>query len=111
METEEELRAKMNEQTAMIYIISGPRAFKEPLSIKTICGIAKEKNVPAFVDAAAEELSGAEHPSGGWRDLRGVLWREAHARVRRQRGCCWGPRIFARRRFGMRLRTTTGDVR
>ena len=46
---------EVNDQTAMIYIISGPRAFKEPLSIKTICGIAKEKNVPVFVDAAAEE--------------------------------------------------------
>ncbi len=53
--TEEELRGKISEQTAMIYIISGPRAFKEPLSIKTICAIAKEKGVPVFVDAAAEE--------------------------------------------------------
>lgn len=53
--SEEELRAKIGEQTAMIYIISGPRAFKEPLSIKTVCAIAKEKGVPVFVDAAAEE--------------------------------------------------------
>ncbi len=55
VETDEELRAKINEHTAMIYIYSGPRAFKEPLSIKTICAIAKEKGVPVFVDAAAEE--------------------------------------------------------
>ena len=55
VETDEELRAKLNEHTAMIYILSGPRAFKEPLSIKTICAIAKEKNVPVLVDAAAEE--------------------------------------------------------
>jgi uncharacterized pyridoxal phosphate-dependent enzyme len=55
VETEEALRAKMNEQTAMIYIYSGPRAFEEPLSIKMICAIAKEKGVPVFVDAAAEE--------------------------------------------------------
>ncbi len=53
--TEEEMRAKMSEQTAMIYILSGPRAFQEPLSIKTICAIAKEKGIPVFVDAAAEE--------------------------------------------------------
>ena len=53
--TEAELREEMSEKTAMIYIISGPRAFKEPLSIKTICAIAKEKNIPVFVDAAAEE--------------------------------------------------------
>jgi uncharacterized pyridoxal phosphate-dependent enzyme len=55
VETDEELRAKLNEHTAMIYILSGPRAFKEPLSIKTICAIAKEKSVPVLVDAAAEE--------------------------------------------------------
>ncbi len=55
VETDDELRAKINEKTAMIYILSGPRAFEEPLSIKTICAIGKEKNVPVFVDAAAEE--------------------------------------------------------
>ncbi|MGI4854279.1 MAG: hypothetical protein ACRYF4_09570 [Janthinobacterium lividum] len=53
--TDDELRAKLNDQSAMIYIISGPRAFQEPLSIKTISAIAKEKGVPVFVDAAAEE--------------------------------------------------------
>jgi len=55
VETDDELRSKINEKTAMIYILSGPRAFEEPLSIKTICAIAKEKGVPVFVDAAAEE--------------------------------------------------------
>ena len=55
VETDEELRSKINEHTAMIYILSGPRAFQEPLSIKTICDIAKQTGVPVFVDAAAEE--------------------------------------------------------
>jgi uncharacterized pyridoxal phosphate-dependent enzyme len=55
VETEDELRAKLSDQTAMIYIMSGPRAFEEPLSIKTVCAIAKERGVPVFVDAAAEE--------------------------------------------------------
>jgi uncharacterized pyridoxal phosphate-dependent enzyme len=55
VETEEDLRAKIGEHTAMIYVLSGPRAFEEPLSIKTVCAIAKQKNVPVFVDAAAEE--------------------------------------------------------
>jgi len=55
VETADELRARMSERTAMIYILSGPRAFEEPLSIKAICAIAKEKNIPVFVDAAAEE--------------------------------------------------------
>ncbi len=53
--SDDDLRAKLNDQVALIYIYSGPRAFKEPLSIKSICSIAKEKGVPVFVDAAAEE--------------------------------------------------------
>lgn len=55
VETEEELRAKLTDKVAMIYLYSGPRMFKEPLSAKTVCAIAKEKGVPVFVDAAAEE--------------------------------------------------------
>jgi uncharacterized pyridoxal phosphate-dependent enzyme len=55
VETDEDLRARISEHTAMIYVLSGPRAFEEPLSIKTVCAIAKEKNIPVFVDAAAEE--------------------------------------------------------
>ncbi len=55
VETDEDLRSKINEHTAMIYVLSQPRSFEEPLSIKTICAIAKEKNIPVFVDAAAEE--------------------------------------------------------
>src|ERR1700678_982760 len=55
VETEEELRSKLSDRVAMIYLLSGPRAFQEPLSIKSVCAIAKEKNIPVFVDAAAEE--------------------------------------------------------
>lgn len=55
VETDEELRKKIIDKTAMIYVLSGPRAFKEPLSIQTVCMIAKEKGIPVFVDAAAEE--------------------------------------------------------
>jgi seryl-tRNA(Sec) selenium transferase len=55
VDSDEELRARITTTTAMIYVMSGPRAFKEPLSIKTVCAIAKEKGVPVFVDAAAEE--------------------------------------------------------
>ncbi len=55
VETAAEMRAKLNDRTAMIYILSGPRAFEDPLSIKTVCAIAQQKGVPVFVDAAAEE--------------------------------------------------------
>jgi uncharacterized pyridoxal phosphate-dependent enzyme len=55
VDSEEELRAKISEHTAMIYILSSPSAEKGPLSIPNICAIAKEKGIPVFVDAAAEE--------------------------------------------------------
>lgn len=55
VDSAEELRSKLSEHIAMIYILSSPAAEKGPLSIPSICAIAKEKNVPVFVDAAAEE--------------------------------------------------------
>lgn len=55
VDSAEELRAKLSNRTAMIYILSSPAAEKGPLSIPSICAITKEKNVPVFVDAAAEE--------------------------------------------------------
>jgi uncharacterized pyridoxal phosphate-dependent enzyme len=55
VDSEEDLRSKISKHTAMIYILSSPAAEKGPLSIANICAIAKEKGVPVFVDAAAEE--------------------------------------------------------
>jgi uncharacterized pyridoxal phosphate-dependent enzyme len=51
----DELRSKISERSAMIYILSSPAAESGPLGIPNICAIAKESNVPVFVDAAAEE--------------------------------------------------------
>ncbi|HZY62780.1 MAG TPA: Cys/Met metabolism pyridoxal-phosphate-dependent protein [Edaphobacter sp.] len=53
--TAEELQSRLSPRTAMIYILSGPAAATGPLSIANICKMAKAKNVPVFVDAAAEE--------------------------------------------------------
>ena len=55
VDSAEELRSKLSKRTAMIYILSSPAAESGPLGIPNICAIAKEKNVPVFVDAAAEE--------------------------------------------------------
>ena len=55
VDSEEELRSKISDQTAMIYILSSPSAEKGPLGIPNICSIAKSKGIPVFVDAAAEE--------------------------------------------------------
>src|SRR5882724_2884071 len=52
--TAEELHAKISSRTAMIYVMSGPEAENGPLSIANLCAIAKEKNIPILVDAAAE---------------------------------------------------------
>jgi uncharacterized pyridoxal phosphate-dependent enzyme len=56
VETPDELRAKISPRTAMIYVMSDPQEAKSVLPIPTIIGIAREKNIPVFVDAAAEEL-------------------------------------------------------
>lgn len=55
VDSPEELAAKLSSRTAMIYIMSNPGNAAGPMSIKNICSIAKEKGVPVFVDAAAEE--------------------------------------------------------
>ena len=55
VQTAEDLRRAINPRTAMIYILSSPEEAKSVLPIKAICEIAKEKNIPTFVDAAAEE--------------------------------------------------------
>ena len=55
VDSAEELRSQLTERTAMIYILSSPAAENGPLSIPNICAIAREKGVPVFVDAAAEE--------------------------------------------------------
>ncbi len=51
----DELKAKIGPRTAMIYIMSGPRNASGPFSIANICAAAKERSIPVFVDAAAEE--------------------------------------------------------
>jgi uncharacterized pyridoxal phosphate-dependent enzyme len=57
VETPEQLEASMGPQTAMIYNLSSPAAATGPLSIANICQAAKPKNIPVFVDAAAENLT------------------------------------------------------
>jgi uncharacterized pyridoxal phosphate-dependent enzyme len=55
VDSPEEFRSKLSDRTAMVYILSGPLSTSGPMSISVLCGIAKEKNIPVFVDAAAEE--------------------------------------------------------
>ncbi|EON75232.1 hypothetical protein ADIS_4403 [Lunatimonas lonarensis] len=56
--TPEELEQAINPRTAMIYITtSRASAEGQPLSLENIARIAKPKNIPVLVDAAAEDLT------------------------------------------------------
>ena len=53
--TPEELREKINDRTAMIYILANPRYDNTPMSTKNLTAICREKGVPVYIDAAATE--------------------------------------------------------
>ena len=56
--TPDELRQAINPRTAMIYIMATDKSLTgQPLSTEAISAIAKEKNIPVLVDAAAEILT------------------------------------------------------
>ena len=55
VDTAEELKERLTAEVAMVYVMSSPDAAKGELSIANICTMAKEKGIPVFVDAAAEE--------------------------------------------------------
>ncbi|MBI3470288.1 MAG: aminotransferase class V-fold PLP-dependent enzyme [Candidatus Solibacter usitatus] len=55
--TAQELEAAFGPRTAMVYILAGPQADNGPLSTKAIAQLAKQKDVPVLVDAAAEILT------------------------------------------------------
>jgi D-glucosaminate-6-phosphate ammonia-lyase len=57
IDTLEQLDAALNPRTALIYIQSGGQSLTGPLSLEAIAKVAKPKNVPILVDAAAEILT------------------------------------------------------
>ena len=58
VDSADELRSAINDKTAMIYVNSDEdSATGQPLSLEVIAGIAKERNIPVLVDAAAEDLT------------------------------------------------------
>ena len=58
VDTPEELERAIGPKTAMIYITTNrDNETGKPLSLEVISGIAKPKNIPVLVDAAAEDLS------------------------------------------------------
>jgi len=84
----------------MVYIFTGPRSEVQPPSFADIARIAKAKDVPVVVDAAAEFLTIPNHHlqqgatmvcySGG-KCIISTADRSAPA-------CCWEERTWSRRR-------------
>ncbi len=57
VDTAEELERALNPRTAMIYLTAGGPSLSGPLSLEAVAQIAKPKNIPILVDAAAEVLT------------------------------------------------------
>jgi len=57
VDTAEELATALNPRTAMIYLSAGGPSTSGPLSLENVAKIAKPKNIPILVDAAAEILT------------------------------------------------------
>ncbi len=55
--TTEELEAALGPRVAMVYVLAGPRADSGPPSYDDIIRLAKQRNIPVLVDAAAEMLT------------------------------------------------------
>jgi uncharacterized pyridoxal phosphate-dependent enzyme len=55
--TQEELESAINPRTAMIYMMATEPDATGPLSLEAIAKVAKPKNIPILVDAAAETLT------------------------------------------------------
>ncbi|TDE07921.1 aminotransferase class V-fold PLP-dependent enzyme [Jiangella asiatica] len=57
VETRAELESALGPQTALVYIMAGPRVDESELDTATIAEIARPHGVPVLVDAAAEILT------------------------------------------------------
>ena len=57
VDTAEELANALNPRTAMIYLSAGGPSTSGPLALENVARIAKPKNIPILVDAAAEILT------------------------------------------------------
>ena len=57
VDTLDELEKALNPRTAMIYLTAGGPSSSGPLALEAVAKIAKPKNIPILVDAAAEVLT------------------------------------------------------
>ena len=54
-DTVAEMKAKISDRVAMLYLMAGPASTSGPLATSVLAPIAHEHGIPVFVDAAAEE--------------------------------------------------------
>ena len=57
VESIEELERSLGPRTAMIYLLAGEESTSGPMSLENIARVAKPKNIPILIDAAAEGLT------------------------------------------------------
>src|SRR5215467_10561435 len=57
VDTAEELADALSPRTAMIYVTAGGPSVSGPLSLENVARLAKPRNIPILVDAAAENLT------------------------------------------------------
>src|SRR3954453_7423779 len=57
VDTAEELENALSSRTAMIYLTAGGPSVSGPLALDAVAKMAKPKNIPILVDAAAENLT------------------------------------------------------
>ncbi|MGI8992639.1 MAG: DegT/DnrJ/EryC1/StrS family aminotransferase [Bryobacteraceae bacterium] len=57
VDTPEEFEAAFNPRTAMVMVLSSPKAESGPMGTESLAGIARRHKVPLIVDAAAENLT------------------------------------------------------
>ncbi|HXA04255.1 MAG TPA: hypothetical protein VNY30_05430 [Bryobacteraceae bacterium] len=57
VDSAEELADALSPRTAMIYLTAGGPSVSGPLSLENVAGLAKPRDIPILVDAAAENLT------------------------------------------------------
>jgi D-glucosaminate-6-phosphate ammonia-lyase len=57
VDTAEELADALSPRTAMVYLTAGGPSVSGPLSLENVAALAKPRNIPVLVDAAAEDLT------------------------------------------------------
>jgi seryl-tRNA(Sec) selenium transferase len=57
VDTAEELADALSPRTAMVYLTAGGPSVSGPLSLENVVALAKPRNIPVLVDAAAENLT------------------------------------------------------